>query len=777
MAFRARFNPRDRNEIPLWRTTAWPSGFNVITTSIGLSPIPERASIDYYMEFTESTIKPTRVQVRARRGDTSEEHAQFDAQIARWQGGVNPSIQGSVLGLAPGEDWVTRWRVSFDDGSTVDYVWPTQTIPAARTYADTAGLTPTRFVKPGGSDSADGTTYANAWATWQKMVSSAPMNAIVQVDDGYYESTADSGTGANERNSTITVIPRNKWIGDDGADLATGARVIVEPPARTSPTGSGHTNAGVWSLVSVTGPGLHGVAATSYSIWKWAGSPIMSATFVTATYRTNRGDDPSRLHHHLRNATAELATPGAFAEYLYTNLRYRFGCWVDSNGDIYVRVPDNSAASDDGGTGVDPNTLYLTFSSISQTGISLNNGSTSRVSGIGFIGFGRGVYAERPDATIDHCYFGACFQPVRLDNTDPHVVHCRILDSNMAADPPTFRDIDWNAIKDNGLAADGTELTNKICGASEGQIHVNASKRLYFAHNYVRGQFNGLGVIGQTNTTQRFSGWGTMIHANVFTLIPDDIAEPEQVAMCWKVWGNRMEKSIAALSTGPVNGGPIYFWGNEIWRNSASYIGRKLDGTTGASGKVFSKFSSESEPQATIYFVHNTAVCDVVNPDGTGPIFAGDSAGGTTSEGTKVHEKHWWYGNVIYTTYRIMDEVNEQNSTEWYDDYNYYVTRDDVSPSGIKVGGKHFNNSSATTDMGNYRSEKNQGLHSNLVGSTTYEVNGPASEAWMEAQIPGFASGDLALDAGSDLKAIVPVCPLTFRLGAGPFDAGAGAFD
>ena len=138
----------------------------------------------------------------------------------------------------------------------------------------------------------------------------------------------------------------------------------------------------------------------------------------------------------------------------------------------------------------------------------------------------------------------------------------------------------------------------------------------------------------------------------------------------------------------------------------------------------------------------------------------------------KVHERLDMYGNVIYTNYRIVDEINEQNGSEWRDDYNFYVTRDDVTPSGIKCGGVHYQNGSAALDMGDYRANEGQGLHSNLVGATTHELNGAAEETWMEAQIPGFASGDLSLAVGSDLIDIVPPCPVTARLGQSFYNAG-----
>jgi hypothetical protein len=776
-----RANPTRRNGMPDWRSNGLPAGFSVVSTQVGQC----EDSLDLYLEFTEGAIKPTRVQVRARKSaDASEEHAQFDAAISRWVStpAVNPSIQGSILGLNPSETWDIRWRITFDDGDVRDYLWESKSTIAARSIPDTDTLTPTRYIGPGGSDVADGLTYATRWLTLQKAITSAPSGAIVAFDDGYYESTADSGAGTNERNTPITLIPRSgqKWIGDNGADLANGHRAIVEPPARTSPTGSGLTNAGVWTLETLSGPGNNGnTPGASYQLWKWTGSPITSATFVTATYRTNRADDPLRLHVHLRNTTPQLTSAAAFAEYLYTNLRYRFGCWVDATGDIYARIPPTNPAvtSDDGGTGQDPNGLYLTVSTSNQTGVSLKNGINSRVSGLGFYGFGRGVFSSAANATVDHCFFGANFHPTRTDGTDPYVIHNRIVDSNMANDPPTFRDIDWNAIKDNGLGADNVELTAKICGASEGNISVNASQRLRFANNYVRSQFNGVGAVASENTTQRFNGWGTTVKDNVFLLLPDDPLEPEQVGMCWKVTGNRIEKCITAVSTGPLDGGPLYFWCNQVYQNGAGYVGRKLDGTTGASGKVFSKFSSESEPQATIYALHNTFYQDYINPSSSvGPIFAGDSAGGTTSSGTKVHEKHYWYGNFIITSYRIMDEINEQSAAEWYDDYNFYFTYDKVTPSGIKVGGVHYTNASASLRMANYRTAKNQGLHSNLVGATTYELNdaigGTTSEDFFEAQLVDGPGGNLALVALSPLRDIVPPCPVTARLGQSFYNAG-----
>jgi hypothetical protein len=783
-----RANPTRRNGVPDWRDNGFPDGFALDEVRTYLHD----DSIDFYLLYTATGAQPISVQVRARRSaDASDEFLADPAAISAWvdtDDGLatvgRPSIQGSVLDLPPETTWTIRLRITFDDGDIRDFLLESLTTTAVRTYTDTDTLTPTRYLNAAtGSDSNDGLTAGTPWLTWDYMVDTAPTAAIVEVADGYYVSSVRStGTTNLERNASITIYAADKRIGDDGADLANGNLVRVEPPTRSSPTGSGHPNSGVWTLETLTGPGRYGNPATSpgdqYPLYKWAASGILGSTltFMQGTYRATRDGTPERLPHHYRDADY-LLTAGGFAEYLYTNQLHRYGFWVDTTGDIYCRIPRTVEDADPKDPGLDPNTLYTTFSDIAAYGVNLKNGTGTRISGVNFIGFGTGIPCSPNDVTIDHCWFQSCRLAVVQDGDGQWFAHNRFEDTNLTAAVPDHKTLDWGVVKEAGVMQDGTAYGSKIGGASEGNaVRTGTGAGGVIEHNLISGTFNGVGGAGAENETQRLNSIGMIVRDNVFDLLADDCNEPEGGSMLRKIYRNRFSRSISVLSTGPVHGGPVYFHENVVGNMSARYVGRNLAGATNPSGKVFSKFSSSSEPQCTIYVRHNTFYNTDINITGQGAIFAGDSAGGSTSSGAKVHEKHHWYGNFIVTTYRIMDEINETNTSEWYDDYNFYFTYDKTTPSGIKVGGTHYTNASASLRMANMRAAKNVGIHSNLVGATTYEMNdadgGTESETFFEAQLVDPAGGDFSLVALSPLRNLVPACPITALRAGAPFNVG-----
>lgn len=756
-----------RSGVENWRTRPGPLGFGVGSTQIGLN----EHAIDFYVEFTEGTAQVTRVQCKVRRTTTElEAHDQYDPTIGRWPVGAY-AIHGSVIGLNPSETWDVYWLLSFDDGSVASLYWPGLQTKAALVLTDTATLTPTRYLTATGSDAADGLTAGTAYGTWDYALAHTPSGGILRVGDGYYASSASTAP-VGALSSGITVYGENKWIGDGGVPLNNGYRVLVEPAARTSPTGSGHPNPGVWAPIAVTGPGRYGNPVRSYDLWKWTAANVVYTTEMTGIYRVARDDEPLRLAHHVKDADY-LSTPGTWAEYLYTNLYYHYGFWTDG-ADIYCRLPRDVESVDPFDPGRDPNTCYLAFSNSTHVGFYPKSGAGSRISQIGFAGFGKAVYSVTGNTIMDHCYVGPNNQYARWENNDQYMVHCWLKDSHLAQETPDHALIPWHQIKGGTVLADGTSYgTTRVCGAAEADIFLSTSRRLTFAHNLCEGIFNGPGSFGGTTSeSTRLWAWGSTFYDNTMRYVADDCFEPEMGALSWKIWSNRIEKSIDLLSTGPVHGGPIYLWFNEVWQNGGAYVGQgSAPGVWGPDGKVVFKFSSESEPQAVIYAVHNTAFSNILSPSGSSPYIAGDSAGGTTSLGTKVHERMHWYGNLFIGLSRILDEINETRTDEWLDQYNFYFTY--WTSGGLKVGGISYDNTTSTTKMANYRTAKKQGLTSNLVGATTYEVNGATSQAFFEAQLPNRATGVLTLATSSPLKNLVPPCPVTFRLGDALLNVGA----
>lgn len=776
-----RANPRRRSGMPDWRSNGLPSGMAWASETIKL----QDDCVSIYKTYTVGAIRPTAVEAWARRqSDGSDLHELYPPAISVWRDVVtgaadegNPSMQGALLELPSGTTWECLWRITFSDGKTRDVLFRDLTTTAVHTYSDTDGLVRTHYVRDDGlgSDAAAGTSYATAWATLEKAIESAPSGAVVEMDGGYYVSTANNSTLVADRNSAITIVPRAKRIGDDGVDLG-GANpwVMVEPPVRCSPTGSGHPNAGVWTEETLSGPGNFGnTPGTSYKVWKWtytSGPQVTDPNFITATWRTSRDGAVHALSSHTRIASG-LDTAAAFAEWVHTNQRYRYGCWVDSTGDIYVRIPEDTETDTAANSGRDPNTLYLTFADQHTYGIWLKNGANSRVSGLRFVGFDR-LEATPTGATIDHCWIEGTRLPFRPLGADQWFAHNMIQTLDLTADTPDHATVDWGHVKLAGIGFDGTAYGSKIGGASEGTLSYATSSWPTIERCTFRGTFNGIGGQGAPNETSRLFGVGLRVRDCVIDRVADDSLEPEQGAMLMKFYRNAISRSISGLSTGPVLGGPIYFYFNTIWKNGGEWIGRTRAGVRSADGKIWLKFSTESYPQATIYAAHNTTYAPDKNTDPDNFVhWAGDSAGGTNPTGNDLHEKPQIYGTFAWVNGRIIDELGDGEGTI---EYSVMFTEDDETPSGIKIGGTHYTNANSSLTVEAMRADTGVGATLNIdpADDSTFQVNGSAARAIVAAQLNDPENQDLTLAVDSPYRDWVPPCPVTALKGQSFYNLG-----
>jgi hypothetical protein len=264
-------------------------------------------------------------------------------------------------------------------------------------------------------------------------------------------------------------------------------------------------------------------------------------------------------------------------------------------------------------------------------------------------------------------------------------------------------------------------------------------------HNTVDGPFNGISAYNAD--FDRYATQDQDIHDNVLRHVADDAFEPEQVAINWRIWHNRVEHSSVFLSTGPVAYGPLYLVRNTAWRISRDGVGRDGEGSPGVSS-LFFKYSRVSSPAALILLLHNTFWSDSTDVvDG-----ANDFAGG----GGSSPERFYLRNNIIRATryaFRVSDWDENANS----------VTTSDAS-RGLAVYGQGWSD-----DVDGYRA-----AHLAATGQPTTTNVGGDFVTPSDARLTNPTAGDLTLVAGSpfvDGGVVVPMVSESFN-GAAP-DLGA----
>ena len=325
-------------------------------------------------------------------------------------------------------------------------------------------------------------------------------------------------------------------------------------------------------------------------------------------------------------------------------------------------------------------------------------------------------------------------------STDQLVERNRFVDTGLWSVDPANPAIPWNFIKNaifiNGKATDwsrvGAEAETTAIGARGG------ARQTVIRYNTIDGFFNGIGVYNEG--FDRYSQADTDIYDNLLRQISDDSFEPEQQAINWRIWNNRLEEVSTALSTGPVAYGPIYFFRNEVWRLGSRGVGADGRGDKGV-GIVAFKFSGQSKPAARIYVVNNTFWTDQPGADG-GNQYAG---------GGKESERFYLRNNIFrMTRYAFSPPVNSAGKADrWDEDYNSFFTSDPTR--GLNYGSNRL-------DVAAYRTASGQGAHSN-AGDT-----GNAFRT--EPALTDAAGGNLTLGAGSpQIDAGVPVPNINDRAG------------
>src|ERR1044072_2355889 len=136
--------------------------------------------------------------------------------------------------------------------------------------------TVTHYISPSGSDTTGDGTSGTPWRTMAKAALATPATAtVVQMAAGEY--TCWNGLGrtaaiiwkaatpaAASSNVTVSGRTPGKPVAADG-----GSRAVIVPTAKSTPTGSGLPNAGLWTSVDLTGP----ATGATYQVWKLANLP------------------------------------------------------------------------------------------------------------------------------------------------------------------------------------------------------------------------------------------------------------------------------------------------------------------------------------------------------------------------------------------------------------------------------------------------------------------------------------------------------------------------
>ena len=637
------------------------------------------------------------------------------------------AFYGSAMLLEPGTRYDVRVTLADPDGTS-----PSIVTSSVATRADdtrpASTLVPTHFVSVSGNDGDTGTSTSASWRTLEKAFVSAPSGAVVRVAPGSY------APPASQRTTPITLMAQNPAVDDSRAPINAGNRSVIEPQTISSPIGGSGAYVAPWVKVGLKGP----ATGATYSVWKWAASPLSSARRMT--FAESQGTPPKRVAYWDRKSgtygSYTMQTPEGWAEVLHKNDTYNYG-FASFNSDVYVRMPGD----------LDPNQYYVTVAGNPRVGFA---GPSTRLTGFELRATDISYSTNARFGVADHNfvmngnlnYTGTQGPPAQYPSD--HAVEFNLLrDTGTWSTNPSYPAIPWAFVKAN-IRIGGSSTSWGRVGAAAETFTVfgrGGARRLVFRYNTVEGYFNGVG--GYNVGYDRYSQQDTDVYENTFRQIADDALEPEQQAINWRIWDNRIEHASVGMSTGPVDYGPLYMFRNEIWKLGNSGVGADNLGDKGV-GVLGFKYSGSSTPPARVYVVHNTFWSDSAEAGG-GAQWAG---GGTSPE-------RFWLRNNIF---RMTRYAFEAPGGKWSEDYNHFATTD--TTRGFAYAGTRY-----TTNVASYRSASGQGARTNIAGDFIHPtvVDGAMTNA---------TAGDLSLRSGSVfVDAGTPVPNISD--GSGQYSGGA----
>lgn len=637
-----------------------------------------------------------------------------------------PAFYGSVLLLDAGTAYDVQVTLSDPDGMRGPVVLTGSLTTRAETILPASVLLPTHYVRADGSDTNSGTSPTSAWRTLEKALVSAPAGAVVQVGPGRYERARSA------RALPLTVVAQYPAVDDQRTVINAGLHSTIDFGLHTAP------GQGAWQPVQLVGPGYGGApAGATYTIWRWArvGLRPESLAFASAL-----DDTPQRVALWDRKG-ADMATVPGMVEKLFTNRTYNYGWFVERNADytydLYLRLPGDR----------DPNTLFMSTGGFAATSRSTSaalaiTGPDIRVSGFRIQHGEVWIGPTATRAVIDHTLLEMAV--VQLTGTKPgtygrdHVIERnRIVDTNLWTDDHVHAPaIPWAFIKATIINADGTDDGNSRIGAAAERTAVKNSGgalATVIRRNTIEGIFNGVG--GNNAGYDRYSSSNNDVYENELRRIDDDALEPENNAINWRAWHNRVDDAVVVLSLGPVKYGPLYVVRNEGWRIGPTGAGRVNDGSIGPSGKVV-KYSNASVPAARVYLLHNTFWTDEAGKT------TGVSGGENSAGGSGGHEAFFLQNNLFRTS---KYGFAAPGAGRWEENGNHFASTD--TGRGLEYAGRRY-----TTDLEAYRTVSGQGAHTNRAGD--FVTVGVVDTALVDPR-----AGDLSLRTGApfvDAGVIVP---------------------
>jgi hypothetical protein len=682
------------------------------------------------------------------------------AGLPLWRTGASGrpggAFYGSALLLEPGTTYDVRVAVADPDGVLGSPLIPGRANTRAEDIVPASALSPTHHVRADGDDAADGSSVDTAWRTLERAVASAPPGAVVQVGAGYYAAPISA------RGTPLTLMAEHPAVDGDRRPVNADRRSVIDSGIVSGPSAAAEP--GVvrtpWERVTLTGPGNAGApSGEPYAVWRWRG---VATSPGWLGYAASRAAQPKRIAAWSAKG-ADMQTPAGWAEKLYTNGTYNYG-WVSfpAGGgatDVYARLPGDR----------DPNALYVTVGGGRGLAIS---GPDIRLSGFEVRPFGAAVRFE-PTAqrgVADHNLIVVGYAGIWLDGDKDaapdrygadHVVERNlIVDSSLwTADHQNDPAIPWGFVKGGIYNPNGTIYRNDRIGESNETSAVwsrGGAKRVVVRHNTIDGPFNG--VAAYNAGFDRYATQDQDVHDNLLTHIADDAFEPEQVAINWRLWRNRIEHTPVLLSTGPVSYGPLYLFRNEAWRIGKEGVGRSNRGEVGV-GATFFKYSANSDPQARVFVLHNTFWTDSTWAP-SNDVQQGVDGSAHYAGGGRTAESFYMRNNILRATRYALQ------AAAWDEDANSFSTTDAVR--GLMAFGAHW-----TTDVLSYRA-----AYGAAQGRTTRTNVGGDFVTPPDAGLSNPTAGDLTLAAGSPfIDTGVPVPnvsdrPGIDRAGAAP-DLGA----
>ncbi|HEY3080281.1 MAG TPA: hypothetical protein VGM69_10275, partial [Chloroflexota bacterium] len=318
-------------------------------------------------------------------------------------------------------------------------------------------------------------------------------------------------------------------------------------------------------------------------------------------------------------------------------------------------------------------------------------GPDVRLSGFELRPFSSGVLltADAHDAVVDHNLIVVGFAGVRLDGDKSAAPHRygagHLIERNLIVDSalwslnqPADATVPWCFVKCEVLNADGTTYAARVGEGNEttGVWSRGGAQQVVVRRNTIDGPFNGIGAFNAD--FDRYATQDQDVHDNLLRHISDDAFEPEQVAINWRLWNNRVEQSSVVLSTGPVAYGPLYLVRNQAWRVGKDGVGRKNDGAVGVAATFF-KYSGASTPPARVFVLHNTLWTDSTFATAADPQQGVDGSGQYAGAGPSA-ELFYLRNNVIRATRYALQ------SAGWDEAANAFSTSDPLrgfaGPSG-----------------------------------------------------------------------------------------------